>query len=95
VAKVKIRKSTPSIYVAPNPVTDNIIYLQMNNLPEGVYKVRLLNNLGQVILRNLISHAPGTATEAIRPQNKLVPGIYQVEVIAPAKEVHKLKVIVN
>ena len=41
VVKVKINRSTPAMYVFPNPVTENIIHLQMNSMPKGVYAVRL------------------------------------------------------
>lgn len=95
VVKVKINKSTPAIYVFPNPVTQNEIHLQMNSMPQGVYNVRLINNLGQVILANRISHASGTSTETMRPDTRLLSGIYQLQVTAPDKKITMVKVIVD
>ena len=37
IVKVKINRSTPAMYVFPNPVTQNTIQLQMNGLAQGVY----------------------------------------------------------
>jgi Secretion system C-terminal sorting domain len=93
--KVKMNRATPAMYVIPNPVTENILHLQMNNMPKGVYHVRLFNNLGQAVTRNIISHAPGTATESIRPKYKLVSGIYQLEIISPDKKITTIKVVVK
>ena len=95
VVKVKINRSTPAMYVFPNPVTENIIHLQMNSMPKGVYAVRLTNTLGQVIGTNPIGHLEGTATETIQPNNKLLTGIYQLEITTPNKKTSIIKVIVK
>ena len=95
IAKVKINKSTPAIYVFPNPVTENILQLQMNGMPQGVYGVRLMNSLGQAVVTNRISHTAGTATETIRPARKLIAGVYELQVTAPDKKITMVKVIVN
>ncbi len=95
VAQVKIIKSTPVMYVFPNPVAENVIQLQMNGMLPGVYEVRLLNYLGQVFLTNRISHAGGTSTETIKPDRKLISGAYELQVTAPDKKITMIKVIVN
>jgi len=95
IAKVKINKSTPAIYVFPNPVTENILQLQMNGMPQGVYGVRLMNSLGQAVVTNRISHIAGTSTETIRPARKLIAGVYELQVTAPDKKITMVKVIVN
>lgn len=95
VAQVKINKAAPQMYVLPNPVTGNVIQLQMNSLPEGVYDARLLNTAGQLIFADLISHAPGTATETLKPAKKLTAGVYQLKVISPAKKITVIKILVE
>lgn len=95
IAKVKINKSTPAIYIFPNPVTESRINLQMNNMPDGMYNMRLLNNLGQVIINKRIPHAAGTSIETLTPDYKLVAGIYQLEVIAPDKTKTIMRVIIK
>lgn len=93
--KVKINKSTPAMYVLPNPVTNNIIQVQMNSLPAGVYDARLLTSTGQLVFADIISHAPGTATETLLPRKKLTAGIYQLKITAPDKKVTVIKVAVE
>ena len=93
--KVKINKSAPAIYVFPNPVTENTIHLQMNGMAKGVYHVNLMNDIGQVVSTNWIGHLGGTATETIQPTNKLLSGIYQLQVTAPDKKTTMIKVIVQ
>ncbi|MDB5275803.1 MAG: Protein of unknown function precursor [Ferruginibacter sp.] len=95
IVKVKLNRSTPAIYVFPNPVTENTIHLQMNGMAKGVYAVRLMNNLGQVVVSNYIAHMGGTATETITPANKILAGIYQLEIAAPDKKITTVKVIVQ
>jgi hypothetical protein len=95
IVKVKLNRSTPAIYVFPNPVTENAIHLQMNGMEKGVYAARLMNNLGQVVMSNYIAHMGGTATETLRPANRLLAGIYQLEIAAPDKKITTIKVIVQ
>jgi hypothetical protein len=91
VVKARMNKSTPAMYVFPNPVTDKQIQLQMNSMPQGVYSVRLINNLGQTVLSKRISHSSGTSTERIQPDKKLVPGLYYLEVLSPDKKITMIK----
>ncbi|MBC7625822.1 T9SS type A sorting domain-containing protein, partial [Ferruginibacter sp.] len=95
VVKVKLNKSTPAMYVFPNPVTENILHLQMNSMPKGVYGTRLINNLGQVLGTSYIDHLAGTGTETIEPNTRLLSGIYQLEITAPDKKTTSIKVIVK
>ena len=93
--KVKLNRSTPAMYVFPNPVTENTIHLQMNGLVKGEYRVSLLNNLGQLVHSNLVNHVGGTATETIKVNNQLSKGAYQLRITSPDKKITTLKVIVQ
>ncbi len=95
IVHVKLNRSTPNIYVFPNPVTENTIHLQMNSMPKGVYYVRLINNLGQVIGNSYIGHLAGTSTETIRPNNLMLTGMYQLEITAPDKTTSTIKLFVK
>jgi hypothetical protein len=81
------------IVVYPNPVQNGIIKLQMNNMPKGVYNVKLVNNLGQTLLSKHINHAGGTSVETINV-NK-VKGVYMLEVIKPDGSRETNKIIIN
>ncbi|HEU4607192.1 MAG TPA: hypothetical protein VFS31_03720, partial [Chitinophagaceae bacterium] len=63
IVKVTVALAKPSIGIYPNPITDGIIHLQLINQPEGMYGIRLLNSLSQVIVSKQVGHAGGNATE--------------------------------
>ncbi|MDP4285209.1 MAG: T9SS type A sorting domain-containing protein [Bacteroidota bacterium] len=93
VVKVWVPVLKQDIAIYPNPVTDGIIHLQLENQPEGKYIIRLLNKLGQVMLQKQINHPGGNSTELIQPGATLAKGIYQLEVALPDGSVKVLKAI--
>lgn len=80
--------------VFPNPVTSGVINLQMNNMVQGVYVVRVMNGMGQVVLTKQINHAAGNTTEQIQI-GKGSKGIYQLEVVKPDNSKFSSKVMAN
>jgi hypothetical protein len=92
---VKMGSISSGIRIYPNPVTDGIIGAEFKNMPAGIYSAKLLNAQGQTILSKTINHAPGTSMENIKPDYKLLAGIYQLEITSPAKEITIVKVIVK
>jgi hypothetical protein len=95
IAKVKVVKGTPGMYIFPNPITDNNIQLQINQPAQGKYKVRLLNAAGQLLLQQTVSHTGINATHIIQPEHKLAAGTYQLQVINPAGKKQVLSIIVQ
>ncbi|MFZ4059413.1 MAG: T9SS type A sorting domain-containing protein, partial [Ferruginibacter sp.] len=85
IVKVTMGKGQPGISVYPNPVTDGVIGVQLNNLTQGIYSVRITNTLGQQLFIKQINHDGGSATETIVPEKRLPIGIYQLELLAPDK----------
>jgi|GEM_PF-970705 len=94
-AKVTVIKGSPAMFVFPNPVTNNVIGLQMNKMQGGVYETVLMSEDGKVINRNRIVHAAGTSTESIKPASNLISGSYKLEVVGPDKKVTTLNIIVQ
>ena len=92
IVKLKINKSTPEIYVFPNPIIESNIQLQMNNMPQGIYLLKLVNNIGQVMGNYQIAHAQNNYTENIHLLNRLTPGIYLLEVTYPNHKVKKITI---
>jgi hypothetical protein len=93
--KVKMVKSTPGMYVFPNPVTDGNIYLQLNLTGQGVYRIRLINAAGQELLKQIIAHSGGNATHKITSAQMLTKGTYVLEVMNTDKQKNILKVVIQ
>jgi hypothetical protein len=93
IVNVAMVLASPSIGIYPNPITDGIIHLQLINQPEGMYGLRLLNSLGQVIVSKQVGHAGGNATENIRWDYNLAHGVYHLEVTKPNGEIVVIKVM--
>lgn len=93
VVKVLINDGTSSIMVYPNPITDGIIHLQLKNQPAGMYMVRLLNPLGQLIAAKQSGHAGGNGSIDLKWDYNLAHGIYQLEVTKPGGETEVIKVM--
>lgn len=68
------------ITVYPNPITDNNITLQLNDLSKGNYTLILSNKLGQHIYTRIIEHSGGSATKTIALIKGLATGIYQLNI---------------
>ena len=80
IAKVMMTQATGSISVYPNPVTTGQVNLQLNNQEAGVYSIRLITPIGQVVLAKKINHTGGNYTEKIDWDYQMPRGIYQLEV---------------
>ena len=92
---VRTGKKQAGITIYPNPVKDNTIGVAFNNVEKGVYGIKLINTLGQIMMIDKINIPAGSSTEMIRPRSSLAPGIYQLEVSSPGKQVSTIKVIVQ
>jgi hypothetical protein len=79
VVKVINGKQQGPISIYPNPINGDVIHLQLNNQPPGIYKIKLYNVAGQVLLSKNISHAGGSSAEDIKCDN-LPKGIYELQV---------------
>ena len=93
IVKIKVEKQAGNISVYPNPIMNGVVNLQMSQQPEGIYRLRLINPVGQVLLTKNLSHAGGNHTEKINWDYKMARGMYQLEVTKPGGEVHVIKVM--
>jgi hypothetical protein len=92
VVKVVNGKITSSISVYPNPIKDAIVHLQLNNQPPGIYKIKLYNSMGQMLISKNIAHAGGSSEENINCIN-LPKGIYQLKVKKPNEDENIVKFV--
>lgn len=96
VANVTVYRLSSSLYVFPNPVIDNKVYLQVSSrLPAGEYHLKLMTSDGKIVNNKKITHPGGGATYSIMPGTTLAAGIYQLEVVLPGKASQLLKVMVK
>ena len=93
IVKVLIGKTIAEISVYPNPASNGVINLQLNNMPAGIYNARILNPLGQSILSKRITYNGGTISEPFNLEKNAARGIYQVEITSPSNDVKTIKVM--
>jgi hypothetical protein len=93
IVKVLIGDGKPSITIYPNPITDGIINLHLNNMPAGKYGIRLMNQLGQVVVSKQIERMAGSTSETIKWNYNLSHGIYRLELTQPDGGIKEIKVL--
>jgi Secretion system C-terminal sorting domain len=81
---------TQGIAIYPNPVTNDILQLQMNNMPDGEYGIKVIDALGQTILTEEIDHGTFSETKSILLNKDLANGMYMLEIMQPDKTITKI-----
>jgi len=82
IVHVKIVKQQSFITVYPNPVNAKLVNVAFAEMEKGQYQLRLINNLGQVVLMQKLTHTGGSVTQPVQLAN-LSRGYYQLEIIKP------------
>ena len=95
VIKVALGNTKTTIIAYPNPLQNNSINLQLNNIKTGIYEVRLINGSGQVVYTNELNITSSNTTEAVIVQQLLAKGMYQLEVKGPGDSLMQQQVIVQ
>ncbi len=85
----------PGLCVFPNPVQNGLVNLQMNDMADGEYNFKLINNLGQVIQTERIVHQKEMATEQVQVSKTVSKGMYKLQIIAPGNKVLVTNVILQ
>ena len=91
IVKVSIENNNHNIVIYPNPITNNVVSLQFNNMPAGTYHVQLVNNLGQVFMAKEILHAHENSTETFQLNQNVAKGIYNLNVVKPDNTILSIK----
>ncbi len=92
IVKVVVGELTEGVSVYPNPVINGIVNLHLTNQPAGIYEVRLINSVGQIMSSRKIIRAAGNSTETFSISSS-PKGIYQLEVKKPDGNISIIKVI--
>ena len=74
---------TKGISVYPNPVGNKMLTLQFNDMVKGIYQLRLINTVGQVVMTQQVSHNGGSSTQMIGLDKNATNGNYRLEIIKP------------
>ncbi len=80
IVKVNGSKSNVEIIVAPNPVRNGDLNVQLSSLTKGTYSLKVFNNVGQVIFTNQLSTEGGSLTKSFRLPVTAKAGIYMLQV---------------
>ena len=92
VVKQPVKAAAPSIHIFPNIITNRDLNLQFTDMEKGVYSMRLLNALGQVIMMNTIQHNGGTYLHTKALAGNSSKGSYRLEIIQPGNKKTILKI---
>ncbi len=81
------------ITIYPNPIKDGVINLQFENQEAGVYQLRLLNSVGQVMINKTINHPGGSSSELLILNSTITKGVYHLEIYKGSERVMSEKVV--
>ena len=81
--------------VFPNPVSSNIIRLQMNETVTGVYKASLFNTAGERIAGKTLYYPGGKSIQTFEAPANLLNGSYRLQIMGPNGRLTTLNVIVQ
>lgn len=91
IAYVKIDSDLYGIVIYPNPVTNNTIGLQFTNLQKGIYTVKLLNSMGQMLYTTPLNHNGSNSSQTITPPRMMAKGNYYMNIAGPGNlKINKL-----
>ena len=82
VAAVDAATTTEGLSVFPNPVTDHHLTFRINNAAKGLYRVQVVNAVGQVSFTKMLQHNGGLFSGALDLPVTL-RGIYYLTVQSP------------
>ena len=93
--KVWIEKNCREPYVFPNPVRNGKIFLQMEELPAGMYIATLFNQQGQAISNIDFVYKGDNTPQQLTISKQLPSGIYRLELVGAAKQRMILQLMID
>ena len=93
--KVLYEDSKSGISIFPNPVVDDMVTLQFNNMKKGTYDINVINNLGEVIGRTSYIHPGGFYAKTINLPANLSNGVYRVNISNTAMDKKSYAIMVS
>jgi hypothetical protein len=82
-----LNQSSKHIRIFSNPVITSTISLELSNLLQGTYHVRLVNDLGQIVLMKKIDYSGGIGVQSIQLNGTSIKnGIYRIQLLGGKNE---------
>jgi hypothetical protein len=94
VVKITLGKKSFDFAVAPNPVKNKLINVQISNLTQGSYNLNVYNAVGQQVYSRSINHDGGSATYQLQLPGSVKAGMYTLQLREGEKVINK-KVVVE
>jgi hypothetical protein len=76
IVKAVLSKTQPQVLIAPNPVENGLINLQVANLPKGYYALKVINTSGQTFLQKQLMFDGNFTTFTFQLSNGYIAGTY-------------------
>ena len=83
IVNVSIGKGMHDITIYPNPVINSMVSLQFTGMDKGLYRLRLMNTIGQVVFTKAIPHSGSSATQSVALGAGFAKGNYYLEITKP------------
>ena len=78
--KVFIGKGKADFVVAPNPVKDKNMNIQLTNLDKGIYTIDIIGLSGQKIKSIQVNHDGGSSSFSIQLPSATQQGMYKIAI---------------
>ncbi len=95
IAKVLAIDKMGSVNIYPNPVTNNNVNVQFENMPTGKYNLQLMQTDGKLIHQEIISISSATFKQRLKLNSKIAGGYYILRIAKDDKSVMEISVIVK
>lgn len=89
IVKVAIGEGGSVTNLYPNPVTEKVVNLELQNLAKGQYEFTLYNTAGQNVYTKTIQHNGASASQLISIPEMIGSGIYHVQIKGGALTIYK------
>ncbi len=90
-----IVKNESNIQVYPNPVLGKLMQISFINQPTGIYKLQLVNSIGQTVFNTTTQLVSNTTVKSVVLGDKLIMGNYYLKVVNEAGEVITIRVLIE
>jgi hypothetical protein len=93
VLTVNITKTKAEVVVAPNPVKNGQLNLQIGGLEKGTYSLRMYNDLGQEVFVSQISTTGGSLSQLFTLPSTVKAGMYNLQLSGGEVKISKRVVV--